>query len=70
MYMITDGFMAVIVILNMIGLVLMCKQVKDLQKEYYNTPGMYYLADRAAKKKKTKRKKKTQIKGKNSPGEC
>ena len=27
----------------------MCKQVKDLQKEYYNTPGMYYLADKAAK---------------------
>ena len=40
MYMITDGFMAIIVILNMIGLLLMCKQVKDLQKEYYNTPGI------------------------------
>ena len=52
MYMITDGFMAIIVILNMIGLLLMCKQVKDLQKEYYNTPGMYYLADKAAKEAK------------------
>ena len=52
MYMITDGFMAIIVILNMIGLLVMCKQVKDLQKEYYNTPGMYYLADKAAKEAK------------------
>ena len=52
MYMITDGFMAIIVILNMIGLLLMCKQVKDLQKEYYNTPGMYYLADKADKEAK------------------
>ena len=40
MYMILDGFLGVVVILNMIGLVFMCKQVKDLQKEYYNTPGM------------------------------
>lgn len=52
MYMILDGFLAVVVILNMIGLVFMCKQVKDLQREYYNTPGMYYLADRAAKETK------------------
>ena len=52
MYMILDGFLAVVVILNMIGLVFMCKQVKDLQREYYNTPGMYYLADRAAKEAK------------------
>lgn len=52
MYMILDGFLAVVVILNMIGLVFMCKQVKDLQTEYYNTPGMYYLADRAAKEAK------------------
>lgn len=38
MYMILDGFLAVVVILNMIGLVFMCRQVKDLQTEYYNTP--------------------------------
>ena len=49
MYMITDGFMGVIVILNMIGLIVMVKQVKELQDEYYNTPGSYYLADMAAK---------------------
>lgn len=40
----------------MIGLVFMCKQVKDLQKEYYNTPGMYYLADKAAKEAKRAKK--------------
>ena len=56
MYMILDGFLAVVVILNMIGLLVMCKQVKDLQKEYYNTPGMYYLADRAAKEAKRAQK--------------
>ncbi len=49
MYMITDGFMGIIVILNMIGLIFMVKQVKELQDEYYNTPGSYYLADMAAK---------------------
>ena len=56
MYMILDGFLGVVVILNMIGLVFMCKQVKDLQKEYYNTPGMYYLADKAAKEAKRAKK--------------
>ena len=50
--MILDGFLAVVVILNMIGLLVMCRQVKDLQKEYYNAPGMYYLADKAAKEAK------------------
>lgn len=56
MYMILDGFLAVVVILNMIGLVFMCRQVKDLQTEYYNTPGMYYLADKAAKDAKKAKK--------------
>ena len=56
MYMILDGFLAVVVILNMIGLVFMCRQVKDLQTEYYNTPGMYYLADKAAKEAKKAKK--------------
>ena len=45
-----------VVILNMIGLVFMCRQVKDLQTEYYNTPGMYYLADKAAKEAKKAKK--------------
>ena len=52
----TLGFLAVVVILNMIGLVFMCRQVKDLQTEYYNTPGMYYLADKAAKEAKKAKK--------------
>lgn len=56
MYMITDGFMGVIVILNMIGLIFMVKQVKELQTEYYNTPGMYYLADKAAKEARKAKK--------------
>lgn len=49
MYMILDGFMAIIVILNMIGIIFMVKEVKELQNEYYSTPGKYYLADIAAK---------------------
>ena len=35
---------------------LMCGQVKELQKEYYNTPGMYYLGDKAAKEAKRAKK--------------
>ncbi len=35
---------------------LMCRQVKELQKEYYNTPGMYYLTDKAAKEAKRAKK--------------
>ena len=38
------------------GLLVMCGQVKELQKEYYNTPGMYYLADKAAKEAKRAKK--------------
>ena len=57
MYMILDGFLGVVVILNMIGLVFMCKQVKDLQKEYYNTPGMYYLADKLPRKPREPRRR-------------
>ena len=49
MYMITDGFLAAIMIPNMIGLIIMVPQVAKLQKEYFNTPDRYYLADKAAK---------------------
>lgn len=52
MYMITDGFLAAIMIPNMIGCVLLAGQVAELQKEYFNTPGKYYLADVEAKKAK------------------
>ena len=49
MYMITDGFLAAIMIPNMVGLVIMVPQVARLQKEFFNTPGKYYLADKEAK---------------------
>ena len=52
MYMVTDGFLALIMIPNMIGCVILCGQVAELQKEYFNTPGKYYLADVEAKKAK------------------
>ena len=52
MYMITDGFLAAIMTPNMIGLIIMVPQVAKLQKEYFNTPGKYYLADKEAKKAK------------------
>ena len=52
MYMITDGFLAAIMVPNMIGLVLLVPQVAELQKEFFNTPGKYYLADVEAKKAK------------------
>lgn len=56
MYMVTDGFLAAIMIPNIIGLIILVPQVKKLQDEFFNTPGKYYLADVAAKaeKKKTK----------------
>lgn len=40
----------------MIGLICMVKQIKELQTEYYNTPGMYYLADKAAKEARKAKK--------------
>ena len=52
MYMVTDGFLAAIMTPNMIGLIIMVPQVAKLQKEYFNTPGKYYLADKEAKKAK------------------
>lgn len=52
MYMITDGFLGLIMIPNILGLVILVPQVAELQKEYYNTPGKYYLADMEAKKAK------------------
>ena len=50
MYMITDGFLAAIMIPNMIGCVLLAGQVAELQREYFSTPGKYYLADIETKK--------------------
>ena len=33
----------------MIAVILMVPQVKKAQDEFFNTPGKYYLADKAAK---------------------
>jgi AGCS family alanine or glycine:cation symporter len=49
MYMVTDGFLGLIIIPNMIACVALVGQVKKLQDEYFNTPDQYYLADKAAK---------------------
>lgn len=46
MYLILDGFLGAVVILNMIGLFAGINKVKKLQDEFYNTPGKYYLADK------------------------
>ena len=52
LYSLTDAFLGVIIIPNMIGLFLLLPKTKKLVNEYYNTPGKYYLADMAAKKGK------------------
>ena len=49
MYMVTDGMLGIIIVPNMIACVCLVGQVKALQDEYFNTPGKYYLADKAAK---------------------
>ena len=54
MYMITDGFLAAIMIPNVVGLIILVPQVKKLQDEFFNTPDKYYLADIAAKAEKKK----------------
>ena len=49
---ITDVFLALIIIPNMIAVIALAPKVRRLTKEYFNTPGKYYLADVAAKKQK------------------
>lgn len=52
LYPLTDFFLALIIIPNMITLVILAGDVKESVKEYFNTPGKYYLADMEAKKNK------------------
>lgn len=52
MYQLTDFFTALFIIPNMIAVIWLVPQVAELQKEYFNTPGKYYLADIEAKKAK------------------
>lgn len=49
LYALTDAFLGLIIIPNMIAVVVMVPQVKKAQDEFFNTPGQYYLADKAAK---------------------
>jgi len=49
LYSLTDFLLGIIIIPNMLAVILLVPQVKELQDEYFNTPGKYYLADMAAK---------------------
>ncbi len=49
LYDITDVFLALIIIPNMIAVILLAPKARELTKEFFNTPGKYYLADKAAK---------------------
>ena len=51
LYQLTDFFLAIIIIPNVITLILLAGNVKKLTKEFFETPGKYYMADMAAKKK-------------------
>lgn len=52
LYSLTDAFLGLIIIPNVVCLLLLLPRVKVLVKEYYNTPGKYFLADMEAKKAK------------------
>lgn len=52
----TDFFSVLFIIPNMLAVILLVPQVAELQKEFFNTPGEYYLADIAAKEEKKKRR--------------
>lgn len=49
LYDITDVFLALIIIPNMIAVILLAGKVRELTKEFFNTPGKYYLADKEKK---------------------
>lgn len=49
MYQLTDFFTGLFIIPNMIAVIWLVPQVVQLQKEYFNTPGKYYLADKEEK---------------------
>ncbi|MEG0292036.1 MAG: amino acid carrier protein [Anaerovoracaceae bacterium] len=52
LYSLTDFFLGIIIIPNMIGVIWLAPKVAAATKEYFNTPGKYYLADKDAKKSK------------------
>ncbi len=49
MYQLTDFFTGLFIIPNMVAVIWLVPQVVQLQKEYFNTPGKYYLADKEEK---------------------
>lgn len=51
LYSLTDAFLGLIIIPNVVCLLLLLPKMKKLVNEYYNTPGKYFLADVANKKK-------------------
>ena len=50
LYQLTDFFLAIVIIPNMIALIVLAGDVKKMLQEFFNTPGKYYLADMDAKK--------------------
>ena len=51
-YQLTDFFGALKIIPNMLALIWLAPQVVALNKEFYHTPGKYYMADMEAKQEK------------------
>ncbi len=58
LYQLTDFFLGLIIIPNMIAVILLAPKVRELTKEFFNTPGKYYLADKEEKRAKKEKKKK------------
>jgi AGCS family alanine or glycine:cation symporter len=58
LFSLTDAFLAMVIIPNMISLFFLAPKVRKAQDEFFNTPGKYYLADVAAKKERKAAKKK------------
>ena len=45
LYKFTDLFLAFVIIPNMIAVIFLAGEVRALTKEFFNTPGKYYMAD-------------------------
>ncbi len=52
LYSLTDFFLALVIIPNVIAIVILAGEVKKMMNEFFNTPGKYYLADMEEKKAK------------------
>lgn len=50
LYKLTDLFLAFVIIPNMIAVIFLAPEVRKLTKEFFNTPGKYYMADVESKK--------------------